>query len=159
MGVFLIGKAKPDWNRIKTEYKTGSCSLRDLSEKYHVSWSTIRQRAFREKWGDERRKTQAKIEQDVIRRKTEKSVDVATLASEVRLKGLIILSGLLDEFCDVRSTEHRVNKKGVTDIKRLRDLTGAFKDLTSDVEKPEAFDNPILKSLFDIMNDKENNDE
>ena len=150
MGVFLIGKAKPDWNRIKTEYKTGSCSLRDLSDKYKISWSTLRQRAFREKWGDERRKTQTKIEQEVIRKTTEQTADVATLASDIRRKGLIIIDGLLNDFAEVRATEHRENKKGVTDIKRLKDITSAFKDLTDDITTNEETENELLQSLLNL---------
>ena len=150
MGVFLIGKAKPDWNRIKTEYKTGSCSLRDLSDKYKISWSTLRQRAFREKWGDERRKTQTKIEQEVIRKTTEQTADVATLASDIRRKGLIIIDGLLNDFAEVRATEHRENKKGVTDIKRLKDITSAFKDLTDDITTNEETGNELLQSLLNL---------
>ena len=154
MGVVLIGKAsgkaKPDWNRIRTDYITGSDSLRDLSEKYNISWSTLRQRAFREKWGDDRRRTQTKIEQDVIRKTVEKTVDVTTLASEIRRKGLIIIDGLFDDFAQVRATEHRESRQGKTDVKRLRDLTQAFRDLMNDDQNGQNVDSELLQSLMNL---------
>lgn len=150
--MITIDKEKPDWNRIKAEYKAGTASLRDLSKKYNVSWSTLRQRAYREKWGEERRKIQAKVEQNVVNKAARKAADNATLAADIKRKGLIILDSLLDDFAQVMATEHRESKNGVTDIKRLRDLTAAYKDLTEDMAKPETASNPILDSLYRLMN-------
>ena len=149
-GVIPIDKAKPDWNRIRTEYKTGTDSLRDLSTKYNVPWSTLRARAYREKWGEDRQNTQTKIEQNVVKQVEKKTADNATLAADIRRKGLIILDGLLDDFAQVRATEHRVSKKGVTDVKRLRDLTQAFRDLTDDMQTNIGQDNDLLQSLLDL---------
>ena len=76
--------------------------------------------------------------------------DNATLAANIKRKGLEILSGLFDDFVNVRATEHRESKGGKTDIKRLRDLTAAYKDLTGDMVANNAADNALLQSLFDI---------
>jgi hypothetical protein len=57
----------------------------------------------------------------------------------------------------VTATEHRdYTGRNLTDIKRLRDLTAAYKDLTDDMAKPEETENPLLRSLYDLM--KENTD-
>ena len=152
-----IDKEKTDWNRIRTEYKTGTASLRDLSKKYGVVWSTLRSRAFRENWGKDRKEAQAKFEQSAVRKIEKKISDNATLAADIRRKGLIILDNLFDDFAQINATEHKEYKKGVTDIKRLRDLTAAYKDLTDDMTKPETDLNPVLKSLFNLMNEGRSN--
>lgn len=152
--MILIDKAKPDWNRIRTEYQTGTASLRDLSKKYGVPWSTLRSRAYREKWGEDRQNTQTKIKQNAVKKAEKKAADNATLAADIKRKGLLILDRLMDEFETVKGTEHRDYKgRNLTDIKRLRDLTAAYKDLTDDMEKPETEGNPILNSLFRLMNE------
>ena len=151
MEVIPIDKSKPDWNRIKTEYKTGTDSLRDLSEKYGVPWSTLRSRAYREKWGEERQNMQTRIEQNAVKKVEKKTADNATLAADIKRKGLIILDGLFDDFSSVMATERREKNGKVIDIKRLRDLTAAYKDLTEDMAKPEAEDNALLRSLYDLM--------
>ena len=151
MEVIPIDKSKPDWTRIKTEYKTGTDSLRDLSEKYGVPWSTLRSRAYREKWGEERQNMQTRIEQNAVKKVEKKTADNATLAADIKRKGLIILDGLFDDFSSVMATERREKNGKVIDIKRLRDLTAAYKDLTEDMAKPEAEDNALLRSLYDLM--------
>lgn len=148
--MIIIGKKKPDWNRIKAEYVSGTSSLRDMSEKYKVPWSTLRQRAFREKWGEMRKTIQTKVELNVIKETEKKTVDNATLAADIKRKGLIILDGLFDDFAQVRATEHRESRKGITDIKRLRDLTQAYRDLTDDMQLNNESGNELLQSLMDL---------
>ena len=145
-----IDKAKPDWNRIRTEYKTGTASLRDLSKKYNVSWSTLRARAYREKWGEDRKNAQTRIEQNAVRKAEKKAADNATLAADIKRKGLLLLDRLFDEFETVTATEHRdYTGRNLTDIKRLRDLTAAYKDLTDGMAKPEETENP-LQAMFEM---------
>ena len=154
-----IDKAKPDWNRIRTEYQTGTASLRDLSKKYGVPWSTLRARAYREKWGEGRKNAQTKIEQKVVKEAEKKAADNATLAADIKRKGLLIIDRLMDEFETVKGTEHRdYTGRNLTDIKRLRDLTAAYKDLTDDMPNSEAESNPILDSLYRLMRKKADNE-
>lgn len=92
----------------------------------------------------------------VVQKTAEKVADNATLAADIRRKGLIILDGLFDDFAEVRATERRESKQGVTDIKRLRDLTAAYKDLTDDMAKPDENENPLLRSLWNVMQERRN---
>ena len=151
--MILIDKAKPDWNRIKAEYVSGVESLRSLSEKHCVPFSTIRRRAEREKWSADREAARIEIRQSVVKETAKKTADVATLAADIQKKGLMILEGLMDDFAQVTATERRETRKGVTDIKRLRDLTAAYKDLTENITKQDAAGNPILDSLYRLMNE------
>ena len=79
-----------------------------------------------------------------------KKADNATLAADIKRKGLIILDGLFDDFAQVRATEHRESRKGITDIKRLRDLTQAFRDLTDDMQTNDGPGSELLQSLLDL---------
>ena len=152
-----IGKTNPDWNRIKAEYVSGTDSLRELSTKHKVPWSTLRSRAYREKWGEDRKNAQTKIEQNAVRKAEKKAADNATLAADIKRKGLLLLDRLFDEFANVTATEHRdYTGRNLTDIKRLRDLTAAYKDLTDDMAKPEETENPLLRSLWNVMQEKRN---
>ena len=154
MEVIPIDKAKPDWNRIKAEYVSGVESLKSLSEKHGVPFSTIRRRSERENWTADREAARIEIRQNVVRETAKKTADNATLAADIKRKGLLILDRLMDEFETVKGTEHRdYTGRNLTDIKRLRDLTAAYKDLTDDMAKPETEGNPILNSLFRLMNE------
>lgn len=152
-----IDKAKPDWNRIKAEYISGVESLKSLSEKHGVPFSTIRRRSEREGWTADREAARIKIEQKVVKEAAKKNADNATLAADIKRKGLLLLDRLLDEFETVTATEHRdYTGRNLTDIKRLRDLTAAYKDLTDDMAKPEETENPLLRSLWNVMQEKRN---
>lgn len=152
-----IGKTNPDWNRIKAEYVAGGISQRDLAEKYGIPFGTMQKRAVREKWTEERTEAGDKVVEKVIQKTAEKTADNATLAADIKRKGLLLLDRLFDEFDSVTSTEHRDYKgRNVTDIKRLRDLTAAYKDLTDDMAKPEESESPILRSLCKMMQEKRN---
>lgn len=150
--MITIDKAKPDWNRIRAEYQTGTASLRDLSKKFGVPWSTLRARAYREKWGEGRKNAQTKIEQKVVKEAEKKAVDNATIAADIKRKGLLLLDRLFDEFETVTATEHRdYTGRNLTDIKRLRDLTAAYKDLTDDMPADHGADIEDLTPLGELL--------
>lgn len=56
----------PDWRKIKAEYIRGGVSYRKLSEKYGVSFSTLRKVASKEKWTDLRNKAEAKRDSKIV---------------------------------------------------------------------------------------------
>ena len=144
-------KKRINWHKIRAEYINGS-SQRCLAEKYNVPLTTIQQRCMREKWSNDRKAAKIKIEQNVIQKTAEKAADNATLAEDIKRKGLIMLEKLFDDFTQYLATEHRDYNDGgnVTDIKRLRDLTAAYKDLTEDMPKANAVDD-ALATARDIL--------
>ena len=161
MGVIQIGNT-PDWNRIKTEYVTGQMSLRKLSEKYNVSFSTIRSRAEREQWSKDRERTRIKISQKAVKESADAAADNAIVAARIKSKLLRKLEREIDALPDNIGSETRnsvVEKtggKGKSIIKeaakayKLRDLAAAYKDLTADMQMPEAASNPLLQSLYEL---------
>lgn len=145
-----IDKPSTDWNRIKAEYVATSKSLRELSSEYGVPWETLRKHSINEHWKEERTRTQAKAAQKVVDTAAKKMADNATLAADIKRKGLMILDGLFDDYAKVMATERRETKGNVVDIKRLRDLTAAYKDLTEDMQTGTSASNELLQSLLDL---------
>lgn len=138
-----------DWNAIRAEYIGGGTSYRKLCEKYGISFEVLKIRAKNEKWPDLRTQAEHKATTRATQKVAEAAADNATLAARIKTKGLMILDRLMDEYT-VSGTEHRDYKDhNVTDIKRLRDITAAYKDLTDDMPKAEA-PNELLQALMDL---------
>lgn len=143
-------KGRVAWHKIRAEYINGA-SQSKLSEKYGVSRTAISKHCVKEKWTDKRYEAQAEITQRVIQKTAETAADNATLAADIKRKGLLILARLFDDYLQVNSTEHReyIGQR-LTDIKRLRDLTAAYKDLTEDMATGTNEGSELLKSLIEL---------
>ena len=109
-GGFLLS-----WKRIKAEYIAGGTTLRELSEKYKVSYSTIQKKSMEEKWGDLRKKSRRKVEEKIIdsvsSKEAEKAVNIIDVADKLLSK--------ITENIDVL----------ITDTQSIKHLTSALKDL------------------------------
>ena len=129
-----IGK-RINWHKIHAEYVAGGISQHKLAIKYKIPWSTLQKRANREKWATDRENARAIITQDAVQRAADSVANNAELVAEIKRKGLETLNRLLDQFNEPNCTEHRDITKTSVDIKRLKDITAAFKDLTDDMPK------------------------
>lgn len=136
-----------NWHKIRAEYVNGS-SQRSLAKKYGVSQTTVANHCRKEHWTEARKAAIINVEEKVIQKTAEKVADNATLAEDIKRKGLIMLEKLFDDFSQYLATEHRETNENVTDVKRLRDLTSAYKDLTEDMPKAKAdTDDPLMAML------------
>ena len=148
MGVIPIENEKRvNWSKIRAEYIGGGTTYRALAEKYGVSLNIVAKRATAEGWSKDRKEVSKKAAKKVIQKAAEAVADNATLAANIKRQGLEILAALFADFASIRATEHRESNQGVTDIKRLRDLTAAYKDLCGDVVQSET-DSALLQSLL-----------
>ena len=104
-----------DWRRIKAEYIADGISLRKLSEKYGVSFSTIQKKSMEEKWGNLRKKSRTKVEEKIIEsvsnKKAKNAVDIIDVADK--------LLGKISEMLDME----------VYNTQNIKNLTSALKDL------------------------------
>ena len=126
-----------------------------LANKYHVSKDTVAKHCRRENWTEERNRAKEEVAKKVIQRTAEAAADNATIAANIRRKGLLLIERLMDDFAkNHTATEHRENQQGKTDIKRLRDLTAAYKDLTGDIVQGQN-DSALLQSLIDLERGRE----
>lgn len=69
---------KVNWEKIKTEYITGDISQRKLAEKYGVPYSTLRDRARKDTWFKQRKKSRQKVVSKSVQKVEAKQVQVAT---------------------------------------------------------------------------------
>ena len=90
-----------DWKRIKAEYIAGGTSLRELSEKYGVSFSTIQKKSMEEKWSNLRKKSRRKEEEKIIdsvsSKEAKKAVDKLERVSDLTDKLLDKLEQAISE--------------------------------------------------------------
>ena len=138
---------RPDWERIKAEYITDpQASYRKLCTKYGVPFSTLRDRAAKENWVAERKKTQNKIvrqaAQKIVSQQAKRIAQELDPALEAAAKiNQLVLDTLKDE---KQFKRHLIQRKekfdsgtekwwveekefNVVDTKRLRDLAQALK--------------------------------
>ena len=149
MGVIPIenNTRRVNWDAIRSEFISGA-SYGDLAKKYGLSKSTIHEHAKLDDWRTLRTNATNAARTMAVQRTAEAAADNATLAASIKRRGLEILADLFEDFATVRATEHRESKGGTTDVKRLRDLTAAYKDLTGDMVAVTAEDSALLQSLM-----------
>ena len=120
-----------DWNKIKAEYIAGGTSYRKLAEKYGVSQSTLRQRAAREKWTDDKNSVRTEIEQKMIESVSDEQAEEAVSAvSLINQAAMNMLRQIADETTRVIKDEKVFNVysralkqlKEVLDIKSEKDM-------------------------------------
>ena len=139
-----------DWHQIRAEYIAGT-SQSKLAVKFGVSRTSINNHCMKEGWTEQRNAAKAEVQQIVIQKTAEKVADNATLAADIKRKGLLLLNKLFDDYMQYTVTEHRESKEpGTVDVKRLRDLTAAYKDLTEDIQAGSNATNELLQSLLDL---------
>ena len=154
LGVIPIETEKRiNWNEIKADY-IGGASYGVLSKRYGIVKSTIFKKAKKDGWEDLRKRARNEVETETVKRIAETAADNATLAANIKRQGLEILAALFADYANVNATEHRESRQGVTDIKRLRDLTAAYKDLTGDIVTNTAEDNALLQSLLTLERER-----
>ena len=103
------------WREIKAEYVAGGTSLRKLSEKHGVSFSTIQKKSMEEKWGDLRKKSRRKAEEKLIdtvsSKEAKRGADIVDVADK-----------LIGKICEMLDAD-------VTNAQSIKSLTSALKDL------------------------------
>ena len=150
------------WHKIKAEYIAGA-SQRMLAEKYKVSRTSVAKHCRNEGWSEERKKAEAKVTQEVIRKTADEAADNAVIAERIKTKLLRRLEREIDHlpesigsemFQNVQNLEYDGNRvKKRTDggkTYKLKDLTAAYKDLTADMVQTEQSGNELLQSLLDL---------
>lgn len=128
-----MGKKSAEfWAKLKGEYITGSISMRKLAKKYNISPNVLMNKACKEKWSADREKVisdgLAKVEQKA----SQSIVDSVVTAGEIKLKLLERLKRMEEKY-PFDATEVRSRVNGNIVIFRIKDLTSAYKDLTSDM--------------------------
>lgn len=140
-----------DWNAIRAEYIGGGISQRKLADKYGVSKNTLIKRANTEKWKTQQNEVYNKVTTRIQQETANVAADNSVIAQRIRTKLLKRLEQEIDAlpdsigtemYQDVTTISYQAGKEGSgTATKRtdggkkfrLRDLTGAYRDLTEDL--------------------------
>ncbi len=122
-----------DWKAIKAEYIRGGTSYRKLCDKYGVSFSTLSQKAMREKWTDLLKKANDKADtkfaEIVGGQQASRSAKILNVADKLLDK----ISGTIDamDVIDSQSLKHFTSA-----LKDLKDIKGIKSDI--DLKEQEA---------------------
>ena len=121
-----------DWNAIRAEYIGGGISQRKLAKKYGVSDTTLMKKANTEGWHKLREKAEIKSTAQAQQKTAEAAADNAVIAADIKKRLLLRLSRMEQKY-PYDATEVRTHDGKNTVTFRIRDLTAAYKDLTSDM--------------------------
>lgn len=124
--------AKFNWIKIKNEYVNTDISQRKLAAKYNISFSTLKQRANKEKWNAEKIKQHDKISKEV----QQKTIEIITASEADRLTKLLSLTDKLSqkiekaiEQLETAYTSGEVVETGIVDTYKMRQIVQSIKDL------------------------------
>lgn len=154
------GGLSVDWKRIKTEYIAGGISLRELSEKYGVSFSTIQKKSMEEKWGDLRKKSRRKVEEKIIdsvsSKEAKKAVDLFEIADLLADKVREIAETVVDPDAIKKLTSAIKDIRDIKGVKTeadIREQEARIKNLERQVEKDGADGKPSGVLLLPMVMD------
>lgn len=125
-----------DWDKIKAEYISGDTSYRKLCAKYNVGFTTLKERARKEKWPQLRERCDTKTDTEIV-----DIVAKRRAADFVRLMNVTDkLLGIVEEAIDKTSTGELVIDRSL-----LKQFSGTLKDI-KDIKS--------IKSELDIEEQK-----
>lgn len=132
-----------DWSAIKTEYVTGSCSQRALSEKHGVSQTALNSRARREGWAESRNsfalRTTQNAEEKAASALAEAEAEVVKAKSSVRLKLWRLIERRVDRITD---------KTTLSDVRRaVQSYCDMLKSEADAVQNEEVEDSGLIAAL------------
>lgn len=143
-----------DWNAIRAEYIGGGTSYRKLAEKYGVSLTVLKTRAKRENWVSLAEGARHKADTKATQKTASVAADNAVIAARIKSKLLQKMERIIDslaEETDATETREQTFDDGgsYTKIRRLRDLTSSYKDLTADLPRAEEENRnaPVIELL------------
>lgn len=130
------------WLDVRKEYTTTDISTRELARKYDIPYGTLRKRATREKWAQER--AQMGAEMGAGRAQAVREVEYEDY------KGLLLAAGLLSD--KIAEAVQLMSAEDVLKDKRgLRSLTGAIKDL-ADIQGLNKSDTQAAEAISVVIN-------
>lgn len=140
-----------EWKAARADYEAGM-KRKAICEKYGCTYTALDNHVKREGWG----KSRGTVKQRVTEKRTKiiadriaaTEADNATITAGIRTTLLRKLARIAESLPE-DATETKVSSGGLTTVKRLRDLTAAYKDLVGDMA-PEQASNELLQSLIDM---------
>lgn len=141
-----------EWKAARADYEAGM-KRKAICEKYGCTYTALDNHVKREGWG----KSRGTVKQRVTEKRTKiiadriaaTEADNATITAGIRTTLLRKLARIAESLPE-DATETRTSSGGLTTVRRLRDLTAAYKDLVGDMDTGEQAGNELLQSLLDL---------
>lgn len=137
------------WLKIRNDYICGLGSMRELAEKYGVKYRTVRERAYKEKWTDEKAKTKQKMAESLSQKTIEKVSERLSETEADRLAGLLRVADVLTEKLAKAAMEldkaQQVTKKKHRVSQNMEDEEGRpyYDEWTTEEEESRTVDAPV----------------
>ncbi|MBI3590340.1 MAG: hypothetical protein HY094_03040 [Candidatus Melainabacteria bacterium] len=135
------------WEQVKAEFLAGT-SLRLLAEKYSVSFSTLKSRHARENWSKQRKKTEGKMQEEVItkvaKKKVKKAVDAVNVIDET-------IQQLTNELNNASSLSKESLARAIAELLKVR---GTYTGETVQKNKTELETNIDIGTLYRMIIEK-----
>lgn len=158
-----------DWEAIRAEYVDGSDSYASLSQRHGVRLGELSQKARDGGWVEQRRqkkrdgamggfaKSDGGEAPTAAARQwpAPEEVDEDEIVAGIRRKALLILDRMFDDYAEVSATEQRFSAGGVTNVRKLRDMTAVLKELTGGLARDDGADVEDLDVLAELLREDE----
>ena len=138
---------RPNWAKIRAEYIGGGIGYRELAKKHGVSFRTLSNRAISEGWAKDREQACNKGVTLSVQKTANSAAANADIAARIKAKLLIRLETELDALPETIGTEAYADKKKY----KLRDLTGAYRDLVADMPRADGQQSAALERAREIL--------
>ena len=144
---------KTDWIKIKNEYINTGISQRKLAEKYGISYNTLKDRANKEKWAEQREqqhiritsRTHQKTADKIVKSEVDRIANILALGDKLSARIDKAIGQLETAFVDGEEIE-----TGIVDVRGLRSLVQSVKDLKDIVRTDDNGDE--IRKLDAILN-------
>ncbi|MBQ7900826.1 MAG: hypothetical protein IJ365_02525 [Clostridia bacterium] len=138
--------------KIKNEYISTDISQRKLAEKHDISFNTLKAKANKEKWSDEKKqlyhkittKVQQETSEKIVKNEVERITDIVKLSDKV-IEKIEKAIGQLENAV----VNGEVVETGIVDTYKLRQIVQSMKDLKdiTDSSKVADKDNSVNITL------------
>ncbi len=145
-----------DWIAVKNEYINTNISQRKLAETYNVSYNTLKDKAHKEKWAEDKKKQHIKITSKTHQKTAEKIVnaEVDRVANLLNLtdkaqEQISVAFGQLNKHMDMFGNIHDAD---IVDVSRLKKLVSALKDIKDILHEDRKSENAdVLAKLDEVI--------
>lgn len=121
-----------DWDKIKAEYISGDTSYRKLCAKYNVGFTTLKEKARKEKWTQLREQCDTKTDTEIV-----------DIVSRERAKDFVRLMNVTDKLLGI--VEEAIDKASIGELVIDRALLKQFSGTLKDIKDIKS-----IKSELDI---------
>ena len=128
-----MAKKNVNWKKIATEYITSDLSLRAIAEKYKIGFSTVRDRAKREKWTEEKRKQSPEIIKKSVQKSIEKKTDKLAEVNNTHIAICKDVRELIDYY--IEELKESAQERKERGLKKCKNNSYALDYLMSAVKK------------------------